>query len=82
MRLSMLRIASHVEARMSASSIAPSKRRSSTLKPGGYYITSGIVDGREQEVSCAMEKAGLTDITVTNQGEWHCVTGRKPAAEI
>ena len=52
------------------------------LKPGGYYITSGIVDGREQEVSCAMEKAGLTDITVTNQGEWHCVTGRKPAAEI
>ena len=52
------------------------------LKPGGYYITSGIVDGREHEVSDAMVKAGLTDITVTSQGEWHCVTGRKPVTEI
>lgn len=48
------------------------------LKPGGTYITSGIVEGREQEVAEAMKDCGLTDISVEAQGEWRCVAGMKP----
>ena len=48
------------------------------LKPGGTYITSGIVEGREPEVADAMRECGLTDITVEAQGEWRCVAGKKP----
>ncbi len=47
------------------------------LKPGGVFITSGIIDGYEDTVKDAMVKAGLTIEEVTDQGEWHCVTGRK-----
>ena len=48
------------------------------LKPGGVFITSGIIDGYEDSVKEAMVKAGLTVEAVTDQGEWHCVIGRKP----
>ena len=48
------------------------------LKPGGVYITSGIIDGYEETVAQAMRGAGLEVVSVTDQGEWHCVTGRKP----
>ena len=47
------------------------------LKKGGVYITSGILEGKEDLVADAMRKAGLTVTTVTAQGEWRCVTGRK-----
>ncbi|MBO5999273.1 MAG: 50S ribosomal protein L11 methyltransferase [Lachnospiraceae bacterium] len=47
------------------------------LKPGGVFITSGIIDGYEDSVKEAMVSAGLTVEEVTDQGEWHCVTGRK-----
>ena len=47
------------------------------LKKGGVYITSGILEGKENLVADAMRKAGLTVTTVTAQGEWRCVTGRK-----
>ena len=49
-----------------------------TMKPGAYYITSGILEGREESVANAMKKAGLEVISVTAQGEWRCVVGRKP----
>ncbi|MDE7322211.1 MAG: 50S ribosomal protein L11 methyltransferase [Lachnospiraceae bacterium] len=45
------------------------------LKPGGVYITSGIIDNKEQTVRDAMEAAGLTIIEVTYQGEWVSITG-------
>jgi ribosomal protein L11 methyltransferase len=48
------------------------------LKPGGIYITSGIIDNKEQTVRDAVEKAGLEVIEVTYQGEWVSVTARKP----
>ena len=48
------------------------------LKPGGVFITSGIIDGYEDSVKEAMVRAGLTIEAVTDQGEWHCVIGRKP----
>lgn len=49
------------------------------LKPGGVYITSGIIDNKEQTVRDAVEAAGLEVIDVTYQGEWVNVTARKPA---
>lgn len=47
------------------------------LKEGGIYITSGIIDTREQTVRDAIEAAGLTVVEVTYQGEWVSVTARK-----
>lgn len=49
----------------------------SQLKPGGVYITSGIIDNKEQVVRDAVEQAGLEVIDVTYQGEWVSVTARK-----
>lgn len=49
------------------------------LKPGGIYITSGIIDDKEKTVVEAVEAAGLTVVEVTYQGEWVSVTGQKPA---
>jgi ribosomal protein L11 methyltransferase len=48
------------------------------LKPGGIYITSGIIDNKEQTVRDAVEKSGLEVIEVTYQGEWVSVTAQKP----
>lgn len=48
------------------------------LKPGGIYITSGIIDDKEQTVVEAVKKAGLKVLEVTYQGEWVSVTARKP----
>ena len=53
----------------------------SQLKPGGVYITSGIIDNKEQTVRDAVEAAGLEVLEVTAQGEWVSVTARKPAGE-
>lgn len=47
------------------------------LKKGGYYITSGILDVKEQVVAEAVKQAGLTLVEVTKQGEWVSVTARK-----
>ena len=47
------------------------------LKPGGIYITSGIIDDKEQTVVDAVKAAGLEVLDVTYQGEWVCVTARK-----
>ena len=47
------------------------------LKPGGIYITSGILDVKEQEVRQAVEAAGLKVLAVTRQGEWVSITAQK-----
>lgn len=54
------------------------------MKPGGYYITSGIINEnrKEQDVRDAMLAAGLEIVEVTYQGEWVNVTGRKREKEI
>ena len=46
----------------------------SHLKKGGIYITSGILDVKEKDVTDACRKAGLSVIEVTRQGEWVSVT--------
>lgn len=47
------------------------------MKQGAYYITSGILDVKEEAVVSAVKEAGLTLVEVTRQGEWVCVTARK-----
>lgn len=47
------------------------------LKKGGIYITSGILDVKEQEVRQAVEAAGLQVLEVTRQGEWVSITAQK-----
>ncbi|MBP5198945.1 MAG: 50S ribosomal protein L11 methyltransferase [Lachnospiraceae bacterium] len=47
------------------------------LKKGGIYITSGIINDKEQVVRDAVEAAGLEILEVTYQGEWVSVTARK-----
>lgn len=48
------------------------------LKAGGVYITSGIIDDKEDVVREAVVKAGLEILDVTYQGEWVCITAKKP----
>ena len=50
------------------------------LKPGGIYITSGIIDDKEQTVVEAVKAAGLEVVEVTYQGEWVSVTAKKAEA--
>ena len=47
------------------------------MKKGGIYITSGIINTKEENVREAVEAAGLTLLEVTYQGEWVSVTARK-----
>ena len=47
------------------------------LKPGGIYITSGIIDDKEQTVADAVKAAGLTILEITYQGEWVSITAQK-----
>ncbi len=47
------------------------------LKKGGYFITSGIIDFRENDVKGAIEKAGLEIVEINHQGEWVNITARK-----
>lgn len=48
------------------------------MKPGGLYITSGILDVKEEVVTKAVKDAGLIVVEVNHQGEWVSVTAKKP----
>ena len=48
------------------------------LKPGGIYITSGIIAERETAVTEAVKAAGLEVVEVTRQNDWVSVTARRP----
>lgn len=48
-----------------------------SLKKGGYFITSGIIDFKENAVKEAIEKAGLEVVEINHQGEWVNITARK-----
>lgn len=47
------------------------------LKKGGIYITSGIIEDKEEVVVEAVKKAGLEVLEVNHQGEWVSVAARK-----
>ena len=48
-----------------------------TLKKGAYFISSGIIDFKENEVKDALEAVGLTIVEINHQGEWVNITARK-----
>ena len=47
------------------------------LKSGGIYITSGIIEDKEEAVASAVKAAGLTILEITHQGEWVSITAQK-----
>ena len=47
------------------------------LREGGIYITSGIIDDKEETVVEAVKAVGLKVLEVTYQGEWVSVTAQK-----
>lgn len=47
------------------------------MKPGAYFITSGIIEGKEESVAEAMRAAGLEVKAIEAQGEWRLVMGQK-----
>lgn len=47
------------------------------LKENGIFITSGIIDFKENEVKAAIEAAGLTVLEINHQGEWVNITAQK-----
>lgn len=47
------------------------------MKPGGVYITSGIIDDKEEDVVEAVKTAGLEVLEINYQGEWVSVVARK-----
>lgn len=48
------------------------------LKKGGIFITSGIIDFKEEPVKHALLEAGFEILEVGHQGEWVSITARKP----
>ena len=49
------------------------------MKPGAVYITSGIIEDKENVVVEAVKAAGLEGLEVNHQGEWVSVVARKNA---
>jgi ribosomal protein L11 methyltransferase len=47
------------------------------LKPGGIYITSGIIAEKEDFVADVIKNAGLTIVEINHDGEWVSITARK-----
>ena len=47
------------------------------LKPGGLYITSGILDIKEDVVKKAIEDAGFDIIEVLADGEWRAIAASR-----
>lgn len=47
------------------------------MKQGAVYITSGIINTKEEEVACAIKAAGLEILHIDHQGEWVGITARK-----
>ena len=47
------------------------------MKKGGIYITSGIIEDKEDVVVEAVKEAGQEVLEVNHQGEWVSVTARK-----
>ena len=48
-----------------------------TMKSGAYFISSGIIDFKEEEVKNALEEVGLKILEINHQGEWVNITAQK-----
>ena len=47
------------------------------LEPGGLYITSGIIERKEPEVTAALTAAGFTVLAVDRDQDWVAITAQK-----
>ena len=47
------------------------------LKEGGIYISSGIIDSKEQDVVKKVKECGFEILDVAAQGDWRAVVARK-----
>jgi len=54
--------------------LAPSVRE--WMAPGGVFLCSGIIEGRQHEVLEGLKKAGLTVVAHETQEDWHCILCR------
>jgi ribosomal protein L11 methyltransferase len=48
------------------------------LRPGGLYITSGIIAAKAPMVQTALEDAGFTMVETRAQADWVALVARKP----
>ena len=51
------------------------------LAPGGDFVCSGVIDGREAEVEAALVRAGFRVCEHFHEEEWHCFRCRKAAEQ-
>jgi ribosomal protein L11 methyltransferase len=49
----------------------------SLLKDGGYFITSGIIQQKKQEVKDALVKEGFTIVEVLSMEDWVSIIAKK-----
>jgi len=54
-------------------SLSPMLSRAGCLKPGGFYISSGIVDDRLDEAVSAITGAGFSILETIEDGGWACI---------
>lgn len=52
------------------------------LKPGGIYLSSGILSELAEEVSCAIEECGFQIAEVRVKGEWCAIAARPKRAKF
>lgn len=48
------------------------------MKPGAYFISSGIIDMKAEEVKEAITKNGFIIEEITTMGDWTSIVARKP----
>ena len=46
------------------------------LKKGGYFISSGIIKDRANDVIEKLKSSGFDIVEVNNQGEWICIVAK------
>lgn len=48
------------------------------LMPGGVFVCSGVIQGRQEEVRAALERAGLSVTGHSREEGWHCFEAVRP----
>jgi len=64
---------------LAAAIVALTPAAKTCLKPGGIFISSGIITEFVQDVLEALEAADFTIKSIHQMGEWHCVVAEKKA---
>ena len=54
-----------------------SARAGEFMTPDGVFLTSGIIDGRQDEVRAALEANGFTVVKHLERGGWHAFLGKR-----